>query len=65
MAMDRCPYSKRGAHELSVIVPDTADLPAVLFCDRCGATKTVSLQMLPPADDFIADMERALREAKG
>lgn len=62
--MDRCPYHWRGAHRLVALVPDTPDLPAVLFCDRCGMTKPVSLHQLPPADDAIAEAERIVREGK-
>jgi hypothetical protein len=53
-----CIASKKGRHALSVILPDTSELPAVLFCEACGATKQVTLTALPPADDIIAAVER-------
>jgi hypothetical protein len=56
--MDKCPANKKGRHALSVIVPDTSELPAVLFCEWCGQTKHVSLTSLPHPDDVIAEVER-------
>lgn len=59
--MERCPYSKKGKHALSVIVPETSDEPATLFCEVCGMTKTVALTFPVPADDLVAEAERILR----
>lgn len=52
--MPRCPYSKRG-HRISVIVPESSEHPAVLFCDRCFATRHVTFDLPKPMDDLPAD----------
>ena len=55
-AMDPCPYATKkehGRHCLSVIVPETAENPATLFCDRCGMTKAVRVDYPMPADDMV------------
>lgn len=56
-----CPFRKNGRHSLGVIVPETSELPATLFCDACGMTKTVALTQLQ-ADDVIAEVERIVNE---
>jgi hypothetical protein len=56
--MDRCPYAKKGQHHLACILPETSDLPVVLYCEICGSTKHVSIHQLPAADDVIAAVER-------
>lgn len=61
-AMEACPYEKRGQHALSVIVPDTSDLPATLFCERCGMTKAIALTFPLRADDVIAQVERYIKQ---
>jgi hypothetical protein len=60
--LEPCEVGRKGRHELNAILPDTVDNPAILFCAHCGATKTVSLMHLPPADDFIEAAEQLLRE---
>ena len=57
-AMDPCPYARRkdrGRHCLSVLVPESADYPAVLFCDRCGATKNVRVDYPMAPDDMTSE----------
>ncbi len=60
-----CPYARKadkGRHNICVIVPDTSETPAVLFCDACGMTRHISLQLPQPVDDWsaadIADLAR-------
>lgn len=55
-----CPFTKRGRHALSVIVPETSDLPATLFCEVCGMTKAVALTFPRPLDDVMAEVEATL-----
>lgn len=41
--MERCPYSKRGQHELMAIIPIPEDVekgvPLTLACGHCGMVK--------------------------
>jgi hypothetical protein len=60
-AMDPCPSAPkkaRGAHRISVLVPDKPKHPATLFCDRCGMTKAVRLDFPRPADDLVDEAVR-------
>lgn len=62
--MRRCPYSKKRGegHLLSVILPDTVEEPAILFCAKCGSTKPVSLRLPQPLDNLTAgDIARISR----
>lgn len=62
--MPHCPYSKKRGegHLLSVILPDTVEEPAILFCAKCGSTKPVSLQLPAPLDEWTgAEIARITR----
>lgn len=61
-AMDRCPVSKHGGHELNAILPDADGGDMTLFCDRCGAMRRVPVSgalLSGSLDD--ADAEAILR----
>ncbi len=56
--MPPCPYAPKkakGAHCLSVIIPETSDDPFVLFCDRCGMTSRHAIALPVPMDDLTAE----------
>jgi hypothetical protein len=58
-----CPYTKRGNHTLSVIIPETSEEPAVLFCDACGVTRHVALRQVA-VDDLTAEaIEQLIRSS--
>ena len=58
--LDACPVGKKGRHQLAAILPDTVEHPAVLFCEWCGTTRSVSLQTPLAADDVMAEVERII-----
>jgi hypothetical protein len=53
--MPRCPYGKKGRHEINVLVPDDTEHPFVLFCSICGMTKRESVVLVTPMDDLPSD----------
>lgn len=64
-AMDPCPADpKRGAHELSAILPDDQHGDLSLFCDRCGSIRRVPVSgaLVPESLDPMsaAEIERRL-----
>jgi hypothetical protein len=50
-----CPYTKRGNHEINVIMPEHDTKPVLLFCAACGITCRQVMDVPPPLDDFPAD----------
>lgn len=57
-----CPRIKRGAHSICAIIPDTAEHPAILFCDKCGMHQPVAIDLPRPVDDWTAADIAALRK---
>lgn len=37
--LDRCPYSKKGAHHLAAIIPGDDDHDVTFYCEWCGALR--------------------------
>ena len=66
--MERCPYSKSGAHDLCTVVPDDDDRDMTLSCNKCGAIRRLPVSgALPsaPLDDSVAAfIERAALAAR-
>lgn len=54
-ALPRCPYDKRGKHDLCVLVPESDARPIFLFCSRCGMTARHTVDLPEPIDDLPAD----------
>jgi hypothetical protein len=54
-AMERCPYSKRGNHQINVIIPEHDTRPVLLFCSSCGMTSRQVMDVPAPLDDLPSD----------
>lgn len=54
-AFPRCPYTKSGRHELSVILPESSEYPSLLFCSHCGMARHHTLTLPAPLDDLPSD----------
>ena len=62
--MEPCPVGKRGAHELSVIIPENDDQDLTLFCCHCGALRRrpVTGSLSPVLDNLTSEqIEAAFR----
>ena len=54
-ALPPCPYSKRGRHEINVVMPEHDTLPVLLFCAICGMTSRQVMDVPAPLDDLPSD----------
>lgn len=60
--LEPCPYDKRGSHDLSYLIPDTADGWLTVTCDHCGIMRRVpaSGELAPVLDQAPADWIEAM-----
>ena len=62
-----CPYGKKGAHELSFVIPDEYDKDLTVICSHCGATRRMPVHGALVAPGSLDDMstEDIVRVVRG